>query len=430
MDCSTILKKQARYLFPGTINYYAEPIPFERGDGVWLTDVAGNRYLDFFGGILTVSLGHCHEPVVARIVEQLRRLQHTSTLYPNEPIVRLAEKVASIAPGRCVRSAFVNSGTEADETAVLCARMHAGGAGDVIALRHCYAGRSMLAVNLTAQAAWRLVPSQVPGIKHAHAPYCYRCPMGLEHPSCDLRCAKDIEELILTETCGRVAGFIAEPILGVGGFIVPPPGYFETAVGIVRKYGGIFISDEVQTGWGRTGASWNGIEHWNVKPDVVTYAKGMANGVPIGACVVTDDVAASLKGLTISTFGGNPVTCVAALATIDVMEREAIPERAARLGARFRAGLDDLGERHACVGEVRGMGLMQALELVEDRGSREPSARKTVALMEECRKEGLLVGKGGLYGNVIRLAPPMLVSDLELDDALARLGRALSRIPN
>jgi 4-aminobutyrate aminotransferase-like enzyme len=428
MDRATIYEKQKKYLFPGTINYYAEPIAFAHGEGCWLTDVDGNRYLDFFGGILTVSLGHCHPKVVDRIVAQSRTLQHSSTLYPNEPIVALAEKVASIAPGRCARSVFVNSGTEADETAVLLARAHSGGAGDIIALRHCYSGRSMLAINLTAQAAWRLVPSQVAGIKHAHAPYCYRCPMGLSYPSCDLRCARDIEELILTETCGRVAGFIAEPILGVGGFIVPPPGYFELAVGIVRKYGGIFIADEVQTGWGRTGGRWNGIEHWGVEPDVVTYAKGMANGVPVGACVATDEVAGSLKGLTITTFGGNPVTCAAALATIDVMETEAIPERATRLGALLRAGLDDLGSRHAWVGEVRGMGLMLALELVEDRASKAPSAKKAVAFMEECRKEGLLVGKGGLYGNVIRISPPMLVSEAEIDDALGRLARAMSRV--
>lgn len=426
MSNASIVEKQKQYLFPGTLNYYAEPIAFERGEGCHLIDVEGNSYLDFFGGILTVSLAHCHKPIADAVAAQNHKLAHCSSLYPNVPMIELAEKMAGIAPGRCRRSYFLNSGTEADETAILCAKMH-GGNGDIIALRHCYSGRSLLAINLTAHAGWRLVPSMIPGIKHAHAPYCYRCPMGLSYPSCDLRCARDIEELILTETCGRIAGFIAEPILGVGGFILPPPGYFELAVEIVRKYGGIFIADEVQTGWGRTGTKWNGIEHWNVEPDVVTYAKGMANGTPIGACVATDEVAASMKGLTITTFGGNPVTSVAALATIDVMEKENIPQRAEELGARLRAGLDELG-KHPNVGEVRGMGLMQALEMVEDRASRAPSARKTVAFMEECKKEGLLIGKGGLYGNVIRITPPMLVSAEQIDDALLRMGRALQRI--
>jgi 4-aminobutyrate aminotransferase len=427
MKNATIVEKQKEYLFPGTLNYYAEPIAFERGEGLELIDVEGNRYLDFFGGILTVSLAHCHPPVVQALVEQAAKLQHTSTLYPNAPIVNLAEKVASLAPGRCRRSCFVNSGTEADETAILCARMHAGGSGDILALRHCYSGRSLLAINLTAHAGWRLIPSQIPGIKHAHAPYCYRCPMGLSYPACELRCALDIEELILTETCGRIAGFIAEPILGVGGFIVPPPGYFEAAVGIVRKHGGVFIADEVQTGWGRTGRKWNGIEHWDVEPDIVTYAKGMANGIPIGACVTTDEVAASMKGLTITTFGGNPLTSVAALKTLEIMEQEAIPDRAERLGGRLRAGMEEF-LAHPRVGEVRGMGLMQAMELVEDKATRAPSARATVAFMEACKRRGLLVGKGGLYGNVIRITPPMLVEDAQIDDALHRMGEALREI--
>ena len=428
MDRSTILNKQKQFLFPSVFNYYAEPIAFARGEGCHLFDTDGQRYLDFFGGILTVSLGHCHPPIAARIAEQIDTLQHTSTLYPNEWIVALAEKMADIAPQGLTRSFFTNSGTEADETAFMLARLRAGGAGDVLALRHCYSGRSMLAINLCAQAGWRLMPTQIPGIKHAHAPYCYRCAMGLTYPECDMRCAYDIEELIQTETCGRVAGFIAEPILGVGGFIVPPPEYFEIAVDIVRRHGGIFISDEVQTGFGRTGGKMNGIEHYGVTPDVVTYAKGMANGLPIGATVATEEVASCIEGLSISTFGGNPVSAVAAMATIDTIESEGVVQRSAVLGAHLRQGLDELADRHPYVGEVRGMGLMQAMELVEDRSSKEPSPGKTAALMEETKKEGLLLGKGSLYGNVLRIAPPMLISESEIDEGLAMLSRAMGRI--
>lgn len=428
MDRATVLAKHSKYLFPCVANYYAEPVAFVRGEGTRLTDTEGRDYLDFFGGILTVSLGHCHPEVTERIAEQLGTLQHTSTLYPNEWTVALAEKLAAITPGRLSQSFFTTSGTEAVETALLLARLQAGGAGDVIALRHCYAGRSLLALNIGAHAPWRLIPSLVPGIKHAHAPYCYRCALGLTYPACGMQCAHDIEELIATETCGRVAGFIAEPILGVGGFITPPPEYFKIAAQIVRQHGGIFICDEVQTGFGRTGGRMNGIEHWGVEPDICTYAKGIANGLPLGATVTVPEIAEVLKGLTISTFGGNPVSAVAALATIEVIEREGVVERSAALGTQLRAGLDELAGEHAWVGEVRGMGLMQALELVADPRTKKPSPQRTVALMEAAREEGLLIGKGGLYGNVLRIAPPMLISAEEIGEGLEKLGRAMGRV--
>ncbi len=428
MDYQTIMEKHGQFLFPSVINYHAEPIAFAKAKGLRLTDVNGVEYLDFFGGILTVSLAHCHEEVNAAIWAQMQTLGHTSTLYPNEPIVRLAEKMASLSPAGLDRSFFVNSGTEADETAITIAKTHAGGNGDIIALRHCYSGRSTLAINLCAHAPWRILPTQVPGIKHAHAPYCYRCAMKLTYPACDLQCARDMEELIRTETCGRVAAFIAEPILGVGGFIVPPEGYFEVATEIVRRYGGIFIADEVQTGFGRTGGKMNGFEQFGVTPDVVTYAKGMANGFPIGCTVATDEVAASFEGLTICTFGGNPLAMAAALATIEVMEREDVPARAQRRGAQLREGLEDMADHHRWVGDVRGMGLMQAMELVEDPGTREPAPARATALMEEAKAEGLLLGKGGLYGNVLRIAPPMLATEADIAEGLGKLKRAMARV--
>jgi len=428
MDRKTILEKHKRFLFPSAINYYAEPVAFARGAGARLTDTEGREYLDFFAGILTVSVGHCHPRVVERVAEQLGTLQHTSTLYPNEWIVALAEKMASISPGRLSQSFFSASGTEADETAILLAHTHAGGAGDIVALRHCYAGRSLLAINVGAHAPWRIIPSMIPGIKHAHAPYCYRCALGLTYPACGLQCAHDIEELIATETCGRIAGFIAEPILGVGGFIVPPKEYFATAVEIVRRHGGIFICDEVQTGFGRTGGKMNGIEQWGVEPDVATYAKGIANGLPLGATIATPAVAASLEGLSISTFGGNPVCAVAALATIEVIESEGLVARSAVLGEQLARGLEQLAAEYPWVGETRGMGLMQALELVADPQTKEPSPERAKALMEEAREEGLLIGKGGLYGNVLRIAPPMVIGEAEVAEALEKLGRAMSRI--
>ena len=425
MDAKTVRAKHRKLLFPCVGNYYEEPMVPVKASGLTVTDADGREYLDFFGGILTVSLGHCHPKVTARIAEQAATLGHVSTLYPTENIVALAEKMTELSGlDRCF---FPSTGTEADETAVLLARIHTGG-HEVIALRHSYSGRSLLAINMTGHANWRLVPSLVPGIKHALAPYCYRCPLGKAYPSCEVACAKDLTELIATETSGRPAAFIAEPILGVGGFITPPKEYFQVAAEIVRKAGALYISDEVQTGFGRTGTHWNGIDHSGVKPDIMTYAKGVANGMPMGVTVASEAVATSWKGPSIATFGGNPVSSAAALATIEVMQTEKIPERAARLGARLRGRLDGLMEKHRGIGDVRGMGLMQALELVKDRTTNEPDAAATNRLMEATKKRGLLVGKGGLYGNTIRIAPPMLVSESQIDTAMDLLDAALGEI--
>ena len=297
-----------------------------------------SNYLDFFGGILTVSVGHCNDVVTKAVVEQNQTLQHMSTLYVNEPQARLAKKMADLTPGKLKKSFFTSSGTEANETAVMLAR-RATGRSDIIALRHAYSGRSEVTLNITAHAPWRTIPSSIPYIKHAHNAYCYRCAFGLKYPDCGLRCAKDVEELIQTTTNGEVAAFMAEPIQGVGGFVVPPKEYFAEVLGIVRKYGGLFICDEVQTGLGRTGEAFCGIEHWGVQPDIMTFAKGLANGLPIGATVATPEVADSLKGLSISTFGGNPVSCTGALATIDYIEKNDLIRNARIQGDRLREGL-------------------------------------------------------------------------------------------
>jgi len=286
-----------------------------------------------------------------------------------------------------------------------------------IALRHSYSGRTLVAMTNTAHAKYRALPAQVPGTVHAHAPYCYRCPYGATYPSCGVRCAQDLEELIATCTTGHPAAFFAEPILGVGGFITPPKEYFQIAVGIVRKAGGLFICDEVQTGFGRTGEHWNGIEHYGVEPDLVSYAKGIANGYAMGATLARADIADAFTAGSIATFGGNPISATAAATTMAVMADERIPERAAKLGARLRGRLDQLKEKYAIIGDVRGMGLMQALELVEDRATKAPSPAATNRFAEACKRRRLLVGKGGLYGNTVRIAPPMLISEAELDHA-------------
>ena len=417
----TVREKHKEFLLPGTLQYYEEPVVLTEGKGLRIRDADGNEYLDFFGGILTVSVGHANEKVNAAVRAQISRLSHVSSLYPTIPVVELAERLARLTPGRLRQSFLSATGTEADETAVMLAQL-ATGATEVIALRHGYSGRSMLAQALTGHSTWRPLPTQVPGVKHAVSPYCYRCPLKLTYPSCGVACAKDIEELIRTTTSGRVAAFLAETIQGVGGFITPPPEYFEIAVGIVRKYGGVFICDEVQTGFGRTGGKFWGIEHYGVEPEILTMAKGIANGLPLGACIATPEIAASLKAMTISTFGGNPVACAAANATIDIIEQEDLVGNAERMGRILRDGFEELRRRYPrTIGDVRGMGLMQALELVEDEmsGNRTPAKAMTNRVFEETRKRGLLVGKSGLEGNVFRVAPALNVGRSDVEEALA-----------
>lgn len=427
MNRSEIIEKHKTYLFSAVTNYYSDPLVADHAEGKYVWDIDGRRYLDFFGGILTIGVGHCNPKVTGPIKRQVDRLQHTSTVYPNEQIVALAEKLAQITPGRLQKSFFTNSGTEADETAVMLARM-ATGSFDVVALRHGYSGASMLAKSLTGHSPWRRGGVVSVGVTHALNPYCYRCPFGLSYPDCGVACAKDVENVIQTTTSGHIAAFLAEPIQGVGGFVTPPPEYFKIVFNIVKKYGGLFIADEVQTGFGRTGKKWFGIEHWEVEPDILTAAKAMANGVPVGATIATPEVADAFQGLTISTFGGNPVTCAAARATIQVIEEDKLLDNVEAVGGYFRKKLEELKEKHSLIGDVRGMGLMQGVELVKDRKTKEPAPQETNALMERAREQGLLIGKGGLYGNVLRIAPPMNINKGDIDEAIAMMDKALSEV--
>jgi len=425
MTKDEIILANKEFLFPAVFHYFKEPLVIARAKNQYVWDADGNQYLDFFGGIVTVSVGHCNDQVNAQVHRQLDTLQHVSTVFANEPQAALARKIASLTPGgRLTKSFFTNSGTEANETAILAARCYTGNT-EIVALRHSYHGRSSMAMTLSGQGAWRLGPAQ-PGIVHAHNAYCYRCPLGLTYPACEVKCAQDVEDLIRTTTSGRVAGFIAEPIQGVGGFITPPREYFSIVEKIVRGHGGVFISDEVQTGWGRTGGKWFGIEHWGVQPDIITGAKGLANGSPIGLTVARPEVADSVKGLTISTFGGNPVTTTQAKAVIDFIEEQNLLANCSETGAYLRGRLNEIQEKHALVGEVRGMGLIQGLELVEDRRTKVPATAQAAAAMEVARQQGVLVGKGGTFGNVLRVTPPMNVGRADVDQFIEVLDKALA----
>lgn len=426
---AALTQRQAGRLFPWVKPYYADPLVLEEAKGVWVIDDSGREYLDFFAGIVTTSVGHCHPHVVRSTWEQMKRLGHTSALYVTEQQVEVAETLTELAPGALNRTAFTNSGTEANETAVMAARL-ATGRTEIVALRHAYSGRSALGTGLTAHAPWRPLPSSVPGIVHARSPYTYRSPLGdraTEQEQTDFFIS-DLVEVIETTTSGQPAGLILEPIQGVGGFIVPPPGYLHRAAEVIRSYGGLLIIDEVQTGFGRTGGRWFGCEHSDVEPDIMVMAKGIANGFPVGATMATDEVAEAWTSLSISTFGGNPVAMAAAGATLDVMIQEEVPVRAADRGEQLRSALRGLEDGYAWIGEARGMGLMQALEIVSPDGSRAPDPVRARALLEAARAEGLLIGLGGLKGHVIRLGSSLLITEAEVREAVVRLARACERV--
>jgi alanine-glyoxylate transaminase / (R)-3-amino-2-methylpropionate-pyruvate transaminase len=427
MSNSDSVNKHKDYLFPVVSMYYREPISLDHGQGMYVWDENGKKYLDCFGGVLSTSVGHVHPHVIEAVTDQLKKISHTSTLYANRPQSELAQKLAEITPAGLEKSFFTNSGTEADETATMAAKLYTG-RQEIITLRHSYSGRSAAAITASGQAPWKILPAQVPGIVHAPAPYCYRCPFKLKYPECELACAKDLKEVIETSTSGKIAAFMAEPIMGVGGYITPPKEYFKEAVAIIRQYGGVFICDEVQTGWGRTGDKMFGIEHWEVEPEIMTFAKGMANGTPIGATIARRDIADAMSAISFSTFGGNPVSMRAALATIEVIEREDLARNAQVTGEYLREKLMGLQERFDVIGEVRGMGLMQGLEFVKDRKTKEPYPEAVLKVFEETKKRGVLIGKGGLYGNVIRIGPPLIATKDQIDELDAALNDALAAI--
>jgi 4-aminobutyrate aminotransferase-like enzyme len=422
-DAAELLRRHRESLFPSVALNYSEPIELRSGERQYVYDGAGRQYLDFFGGIATVSSGHAIPEINEPVKAQLDRMIHSSTLFLIRSQIELAERIRSMTPPKLDKVFFTNSGTEANEAAFLITTLNRN-SNELIALRHSYHGRSFATINASGQRGWRSTTLSPLHVHYVGNPYCYRCPWEKVYPTCDLLCARDVEAVIRTTTSGSPAAFVAEPIQGVGGFIAPPPGYFTRVAEILTRYGIPFIADEVQSGWGRTGVADFGFQAYGVEPDVVVFAKGLANGIPIGGIIATDELASSIRSLSLSTFGGNPIATTAALANLNYIATHNLRENARLVGAYLKDRLIELAERHPAIGDVRGMGLMVAVELVVDRVTKEPATSMALRVMDEAKARGLIVGKGGLHANTLRICPPLIVTTSDVDAAVQALDGA------
>jgi 4-aminobutyrate aminotransferase len=422
------LLRRHRAVLPSWLTlYYEEPIALVDGQGCRAVDAEGKRYLDFFGGILTTMVGYNLPEVVDAVREQAGRMVHTSTLYLIEPMIELAERIAGLSGIPDAKVFFTNSGTEANEAALLFATT-ARRSNQILALRNSYHGRSFAAMGITGNRGWSASSLTPVNVSYVHGGYRYRSPFrDLSDPEYIQACVDDLADVLRTTTSGDVACMIAEPIQGVGGFATPPDGLFGAMKRVLDEYGILFVSDEVQTGWGRTGEHFWGIQAHGVVPDAMTFAKGLGNGLAIGGVVARGDLVDSVGANSISTFGGNPLASRGALATLDYVLSHDLQANANKIGTRLRHGLDALAERTAIIGEVRGKGLMIGIELVEPDSTR-PSAAAAARVLEEAGRGGLLIGKGGLLGNVLRIAPPLVVSEAEADEGLEILSAAITTV--
>lgn len=421
-----LLALERKHVVPAVSHYYQEPLLFVRGEGATLEDYAGKRYIDLFAGICTTITGYAHPKLVATLQWQAERLVYASTMYATVPYAVLARKLAEVAPPGLSQAFVVNSGSEANEAALFMATKYRKNPY-IVACTRGYHGRTALAREISS-AGWRTVSESHPsGVRFLPYGYCYRCPFGKVCGECDIECARYLRELIRTQTNKAIAAFIVEPIQGVGGIVQPPPEFFQITQEIVKEFGGLYVADEVQTGFGRTGNKWWGIQHTGVNPDIITMAKGLGSGVPIAGFLTRPEYAAEYTLQDgFATFGGNPLSCAAAVAVIEIIQESDYLSKAARLGAHLKERLTSLQADHPLIGDVRGQGMMLGVELVRDPKTKEPAIQEMLQVMEACRKRGLLIGKGGLDGNVIRIQPPLELTREQGDEALAMLDAALS----
>jgi len=424
----SLIEIRKKHSLPTPPLYHKVPIQLVRAEGQYVWDSTGRKYLDMIGGIVCISAGHNHPKIKKAMMELLEsnQIQHTSLLYLSEYTINAVKALANEAPTKLKRVAFTNSGSEANELAFMAARHHTGET-IVMNLRHGYHGGTSGTLAQCGHMSWRFRSQPIAASVSVEAPYCYRCPYGQTPKSCSLECAKQVEKTIQTSTHGKIAAFIAEPVMGVGGFITPPDEYFHEVARIVHNYGGKYISDEVQTGAGRTGHEYFLTKEMNLDADMITTAKGLGNGAPCGATMMSDEIAESLSGkMYFNTFGGDPYQALQAKLTIDIIKEEKLIENAREMGAMLKSALEDLMKKYPCIGEVRGRGLMVGIEFVKDPKTKEVASAETAAVMDLCKDKGVLLGKGGLFGNVIRIAPPLNVTREDVAKAVEVIEESIS----
>lgn len=420
MNADEVLRKRGEFVMPCLGHFYRRPPLFVRGEMQYLYDVDGNRYLDCQAGVSVINCGHCNAAIVERVCAQARTLQHVCNIYLTSPMAELAERLAAATPGALRKSFFCSTGTEANEGALLLAALYTRRPG-IVALRSGLHGRTKLGMSVTGLAMWRTDPRPLSEVSFAPDPYCYRCPLALTYPECDLECANRVETLLAASAEG-VGAFLAEPIMGNAGIIVPPPGYFRRVREILAAHGALLLVDEVQSGFARSGTMF-AIEQHGVVPDIMSVAKALGNGVPISAFIATADVADVYTQPGASTLGGNPVSATAGLAVLDYLAANDLAAKARVRGAQLRDGLRGLARRHPCIGDVRGLGLMLGAELVKPNG--EPDAARTDDVLEALMQRGFIVGKNGRARNVLAFQPPLVISAADIDALLTALDDVL-----
>ncbi len=422
-----LLNFRKKHFLPTAAVYHKEPIQLTKARDTYVWDANGKRYLDAIGGIVCISAGHNHPKIKKAIVQAIEGddIQHTSLLYLNQAPVDTAECLLTEAPNGMDRVAFTNSGSEANELAMMAAR-HATGETMVVNLRHSYHGGTSGTLASCGHSSWRFKAQPVANVTSALEPNCYRCPFGKKIDSCNLECAKNVETTIQTSTHGKIAAFIVEPVMGVGGFISPPDEYFSEVIKITHNYGGKYISDEVQTGAGRCGGDLLVTKSLGMNADMVTMAKGLGNGAGVGAVLMKTEVAEKMAGkYYFNTFGGDPLQMIQARITLEIIKEEKLVENARLMGALLKDGLSQLQNKHQLIGDVRGRGLLLGVELVKDRKTKIPASDEALEVIELCKNKGLLLGKGGMMGNVLRIAPPLTINREHVNFILETIDQSL-----
>ena len=424
---SDTIQKYKDYVMTGFVKSVA-PIVIERASGASVWDINGREYLDCFSGISVVNVGHNNPRVIAAAKAQMDKLVHCcSYLYHVQPVADLAEKIAQVAPRGLSKTFFGNGGAEAIEGAMKLARLYTG-KHEFIALHGSFHGRTWGTLSITGnQGRKRRGGPYATGIAFAPSPYPYRSLWSNDPEECGRQCAKSLDEVIRFATSGDVAAFIAEPVLGEGGILVPPKNYFQEVKKVLDQHGILFIADEVQTGFARTGKMF-AIEHYGVEPDILVTAKGIADGFPLSAFTTRPEIAAVYKpGDHLSTFGGNPVSCAAGLANIQFLQDENLPARATVSGEYAMQKLREIQKQNPLIGEVRGLGLMIGVELVQDE-KLTPANTEAEAVRDALLRQGVLIGVGGVYGNVVRFQPPLIITREQIDQAVDAIAAALAAV--